>query len=163
MIPWLVVILGVVLLVARQAMGQQKKNGASLGLSPMQVLVYSTAVDADVDPAMVLAIVEKESGFDPLAVNKSDPSYGLGQVMAFWVPYFEMGTLEEAPDKLLDAEFNARVTVLVLKYFFEQKGFNWPTEADVYNVGEPKWGRGIRNERYRRDVTQNYHRWRERL
>jgi soluble lytic murein transglycosylase-like protein len=136
----------------------ENKSGVET-LTPMQIIVYRAAVDTAIDPAMALAIIEKESRFDPLAINKSDPSYGLGQVQTFWVPYFDMGSLAEARQLLLGPEFNARITALIIRYFFYDRTFAWPEEADIYNVGETKWRAGIRSESYKRAVSTNYLRW----
>jgi len=162
-IPLLLALAAVLVLVAaRQARAVTVDENAK-ELTPIQQMVYQAARAHDVEPAMVLAIIEHESHFDPAVVNKRDPSYGLGQVMAFWVPFFGLGTLEQAPAILLDPGFNADITARIVQYFFYEHTFTFPAEADIYNVGETLWRKGIRNGSYRDGVTQKFHRWRERL
>jgi soluble lytic murein transglycosylase-like protein len=44
-------------------------------------LARSAGATYNVDPALVMAVIQVESGFNPAAVNPSDPSYGLMQML----------------------------------------------------------------------------------
>lgn len=124
-------------------------------------LIRSKAIRHNVDPDLMTAIVEKESSYNPAAINPTDPSYGLGQIQTFWLKYF--GYVEDHR-LLLDPDTNLEVMARILKYFRSRVNpktgqlFRFPEDVDVYNVGETKWAKGIRNTSYRDHVTQIFNR-----
>lgn len=118
----------------------------------MKVLVRAAAQTEGVSAALALAIVQVESSFDPAAKNPEDPSYGLGQVQPAWFRFYGFDTNEAS---MLDPALNARVTCRIIRYFME-RGFEFPSEADIYNVGETYWARGMRNVAYRDRVEAAY-------
>jgi soluble lytic murein transglycosylase-like protein len=111
------------------------------------------------DAALMLAIAKTETNFNPRAINLSDPSYGLFQIQAFWLTYFGFS---KEPEQLYDPEFSANLAARILKYFRGRQNpqtgdyFQFPNEADIYNVGESLWREGRRNLAYRDKVLIFY-------
>jgi len=126
-------------------------------------LAQETSEQTGVDPALLMAIWHQESRFNPAAINASDPSYGLGQIQTFWVDG-RIGLTGTKQD-LLQPAFNARATAAVLLYFQgaqdlqPYRSFQFPDEADVYNVGETKYRKGTRNPAYREAIQKNFVEW----
>lgn len=81
----------------------------------MQILrsVYQQAHRQHVDPALVLAVIEVESGFDPYAVSRVG-AQGLMQVMPFWKR--ELGRSE---DNLIKVDTNIRYGTAILSYYLQ--------------------------------------------
>ncbi len=122
------------------------------GGGSLEFMIRRTAISFGCDPAVMLAICQKESNFNPSAINPSDPSYGLFQIMEFWLRHFGY---TENYQSLLQAEFNAQVACRIVLYF-QARGFRFPDQADIYNVGETLWAKGVRNVSYREDVKAFY-------
>ena len=76
--------------------------------------VHAQATLADVDPELVLAVIDVESNFDRFAIS-SATALGLMQVMPFWVP--ELGY--EDKNQLFDIEINVLLGCRILKYYLE--------------------------------------------
>ncbi|MDN5865261.1 MAG: lytic transglycosylase domain-containing protein [Gammaproteobacteria bacterium] len=76
--------------------------------------VHAEATHAGVPPALVLAIINVESNFDPWAVSSAG-AQGLMQIMPFW--------LEEAGqpgDNLFDPRTNLRLGCTILAYYLKR-------------------------------------------
>lgn len=128
-------------------------NAFPPGPESIQQMIRRTANQAGVDPAVMLALCQKESSFVPSASNPSDPSYGLFGIKANWLTYFGYG-----PDvsQLFNAQTATDVACQIVGYF-QDKGFVFPDQADIYNVGETLWAKGRRNIPYR-DSVKNFYR-----
>ena len=122
-------------------------------------IIESAAAKWNQDPALMKAIAQKESGNNPAAVNPSDPSYGLFQIQEFWLSYFGYRRDKQL---LMDPVIASDVAARILRYFRLRVNpltgdyFQFPAEVDIYNVGETKWARGVRNPAYRDDVARLY-------
>ena len=149
--------------------GAEPAAAAPVPLSRQAILdlIYRAAVRYRVDPDLMAAIIEKESSFRADAINPSDPSYGLGQVQTFWVWYFGyVATNDDARAKawLMNPAQNVEIVAQILRYFAGRTNprtggnFRFPEEADLYNVGETLWRKGVRNLGYRDDVTRIFNR-----
>ena len=68
---------------------------------------------SQLDPSLVLAVIEVESSFDRYAVSRSG-AQGLMQVMSFW-----KNELGRATDNLIDTETNLRYGTTILKYYLD--------------------------------------------
>ncbi len=75
--------------------------------------VYHESHQQLVDPALVLAVIEVESSFDPYAVSRSG-AQGLMQVMPFWKR--ELGRSE---DNLTRVDINVRYGTAILAYYLQ--------------------------------------------
>lgn len=73
--------------------------------------IHWHATDAGLDPDLVLALIEVESGFNRFAVSRAG-AQGLMQVMSFWKG--ELGRLE---DNLTEIETNLRYGCAILAYY----------------------------------------------
>lgn len=128
------------------------KGSSAPGFDSIQDMIRATAQASAVDPALMLAIAEKESSFDPSAVNPSDPSYGLFQIQTFWLATFGF---PEDPQSLLEGQFNCEIACRIIQYF-QGRGYSLPDQVDVYNVGETNFRKGRRNIAYRDAVVSFY-------
>lgn len=116
--------------------------------SNFDALARHIAAQNSLDPRLVLAIIERESSGNPQAKNPNDPSYGLMGIEPFWVAFLYPGTGGDPVEWLYMPENNIRCGCGVIRYFMS-KGYQFPSQVDIYNVGETKWTQGIRNSDYR--------------
>jgi soluble lytic murein transglycosylase-like protein len=77
--------------------------------------IHAESNRADLDPDLVLSLIEIESGFDPYAVSSSG-AQGLMQVMSFWKN--ELGHPE---DNLTDVTTNLRYGCAILAYYLDME------------------------------------------
>lgn len=78
-------------------------------------LVHQEAMQADLPPELVLAVIEVESNFDRWAISRAG-AQGLMQVMPFWLK--EIG---RPGDNLLQAATNLRMGCTILKYYIDME------------------------------------------
>ena len=102
------------------------------------------------EPALVLAFCQVESSFNPSARNGN--SVGLMQI----IPHYWYSVIETTdPEELMDPETNIKAGCAILAYF-QSKGYIFPDEADVYNLGETAYHQGVRNTSYQHKVASAY-------
>lgn len=77
--------------------------------------IHSEATRAEIDPDLVLALIEVESGFDRYAVSRSG-AQGLMQVMSFW-----KAELGRAEDNLTEVMTNLRYGCTILAYYLKME------------------------------------------
>lgn len=77
--------------------------------------VHYEAARAELEPELVLAVIEVESNFDPYAVSVAG-ALGLMQVMPFWIN--EIGRPD---DNLIRVETNLRYGCTILKYYLDKE------------------------------------------
>ncbi|GAA4363868.1 lytic transglycosylase domain-containing protein [Kangiella marina] len=90
-------------------------------------LVHRYANEANVDPQLVLAIMEVESNFDRYALSVAN-ARGLMQIMPFWKK--EIGHPE---DSLFDMETNIRYGCYILKLYIDREKNNLTYALGRYN------------------------------
>lgn len=90
-------------------------------------LVHRYANKADVDPQLVLAIMEVESNFDRYALSVAN-ARGLMQIMPFWKK--EIG---HPDDSLFDMETNIRYGCYILKLYIDKEKNNLTYALGRYN------------------------------
>lgn len=116
-------------------------------------IIEEEAARAGIDPALLAAVIQHESGGDSLAVNKTDPAYGLGQVMPLWweTVFVQECGAPATPVSLLVARTNVCYTAHILA--LAHKRFQ-TTEAALsyYNTGSPH--KGITNGYVRAVLTR---------
>jgi len=127
-------------------------------------LVKRAAYDFDLDLALMMAVIHKESTFNPEATNPSDPSYGLAGIQAFWIDG-RLGIRGTEQD-LLRAEFSVTALANILLYYLgrhsmmkPRRVFKLPAEIDVHQRGETQFLKGNRNLPYRDAVAGFYRDW----
>lgn len=97
----------------------------------LQTYIFELSEDIGIDPAIVIAIIEKESNYDISAVGDHGRSLGLMQIQPRWhtVRMTELGC-----DDLLDARQNVCVGIDILADLLEEgESIEWALMA--YNGG----------------------------
>lgn len=77
--------------------------------------IHSEATRANIQPEIILAVIEIESYFDPYAVSRAG-AQGLMQVMPFW-----KNELGRSGDNLIDPDTNLRYGCTILKYYLDKE------------------------------------------
>ncbi|MCB1734964.1 MAG: lytic transglycosylase domain-containing protein [Gammaproteobacteria bacterium] len=97
--------------------------------------VHREATRVDLDPNLVLALIEVESTFDRYAISRSG-AQGLMQIMPFWLK--ELG-MHEA--NLMDINVNLRLGCTILKHYLDREGGDTTRALARYNgsVGKPEY------------------------
>lgn len=93
----------------------------------------------NLDWRLIKAHAVVESGLSADAVNPSDPSYGVMQILCSGAhgdetcenKFFIDDWSEASPNRLLDADFNIRMGAQIIKKNLQQYG--WPRAVAVYN------------------------------
>ena len=97
----------------------------------LQTYIFELSEDIGIDPAIVIAIIEKESNYDASAVGDHGRSLGLMQIQFRWHTA-RMASLK--CDDLLDARQNVCVGIDILADLLEEgKSIEWVLMA--YNGG----------------------------
>ncbi len=119
----------------------------------MEILrhVHNIAHDHDLNPQLVLALIEVESNFDKFAISKAG-ARGLMQVMPFWRD--EIGNEK---DNLFDIETNIRYGCAILTIYMDRERKKLAPALARYNGS---YGRG---EYPTRVLNSFYNRWFVRL
>jgi soluble lytic murein transglycosylase-like protein len=103
----------------------------------MEILkaVHQEAARAELDPELVLAVIDVESRFDRFAVSVVG-AQGLMQVMPFWLK--EIGRPD---DNLLHIRTNLRMGCTILRYYLDMEKGNLSRALGRYNgsLGSPKY------------------------
>ena len=89
--------------------------------------IHLEATRADLQPELVLALIEIESHFDTYAISKSG-AQGMMQVMPFWLD--EIGRPD---DNLIDMNTNLRMGCTILKYYMDMENNNLHRALARYN------------------------------
>ena len=89
--------------------------------------IHAEATQSGLDPDLVLAVIEVESGFDQYAVSKAG-AQGLMQVMPFWKN--ELGRQE---DNLTNMETNLRYGCAILSFYLEMESGDVAPAPARYN------------------------------
>jgi len=79
-------------------------------------IVHYRALEAGVEPELVLAVIDVESNFDRFAISSAS-ALGLMQVMPFWVD--EVGYSDK--NLLFDVDFNILLGCRILKYYLDME------------------------------------------
>lgn len=98
----------------------------------LQTYIFELSEDIGIDPAIVIAIIEKESNYDASAVGDNGRSLGLMQIQLRWhtARMDELGC-----DDLLDARQNVCVGIDILADLLEEgESIEWVLMA--YNGGQ---------------------------
>ncbi len=77
--------------------------------------IHLEATRSELQPELVLALIEVESHFDTYAISKSG-AQGMMQVMPFWLD--EIGRPD---DNLIDMKTNLRMGCTILKYYMDME------------------------------------------
>ena len=89
--------------------------------------IHLEATRSDLQPELVLALIEVESHFDTYAISKSG-AQGMMQIMPFWLD--EIGRPD---DNLIDMKTNLRMGCTILKYYMDMEKNNLHKALARYN------------------------------
>jgi len=89
--------------------------------------IHFEASRSDLQPELVLALIEVESHFDTYAISKSG-AQGMMQIMPFWLD--EIGRPD---DNLIDMKTNLRLGCTILKYYMTMEKNNLHKALARYN------------------------------
>ena len=147
-----VIFVGAVLLLFF-GVGTVSASGVTPEDNSVQGMIRRVAGERGQSAALMLAFAKRESNFNAMAQNPSDPSFGLFGIEPAWLTYFGY-----SPDtwQLMDGPFSASLACDII-FYFQNKGFVFPSQADIYNVGETLWAKGVRNVAYRDAIIAAYH------
>jgi soluble lytic murein transglycosylase-like protein len=141
----------------------QKASGLSATIkepvSSLDSLINENAARYGVPGALIKAVIRHESNFDPDAVNPSDPSYGLMQVMPILAEDFglvkDWRNVTEAEIAMIKIPSkNVQIGSWFLGKLF--KKYPLDTAIQMYNVGEAGFNSGHRNAAYLAKVKGYY-------
>ncbi|NPV89691.1 MAG: lytic transglycosylase domain-containing protein [Firmicutes bacterium] len=103
---------------------------------PYREMIIQHSRESGLDPLLVAAMIQKESGFDPGAVSKKG-AIGLMQVMpdtGCWVAG-KLGVNGYTPEMLTNPDFNLRVGCWYLRYLGGEYQGDWVRVLAAYNAG----------------------------
>jgi len=112
-----------------------------------------------VETALVYAVIETESNFDPRAKNPADPSYGLMQITPMLAQDYGYvkdwrNTTSLEIERLYDPPVNLDIGCQFLGGLLHEYTFD--EAVQMYNVGEWGYEKGVRNLDYLEKVRKAY-------
>lgn len=125
----------------------------------IELLIIENSARYSVDSALVKAVIRHESNFNPDAVNPSDPSYGLMQIMPILAEDF--GIVRDWRN-VTDAEIAMIKTpaknIQIGCWFLGKLVKKYPLDSAIqmFNVGEAGFNNGRRNAAYLAKVKGYY-------
>lgn len=131
--------------------------GARLGrlgqVASWQALAEAAGARWGVDPALILAVIEAESGGYAGAINPGDPAYGLMQL----TPATAAGLAGQPvpPDDLLDPARNIELGTQLLRQLLDR--YDVPDALNAYRAGRPT--QTARSQAYVARALAAYARW----
>lgn len=148
----------------KTAEGSETETGTATAIpagTPVTIdtLIAEAARHYSVDAALVKAIAMTESSLNPNAVNPSDPSYGLCQIMPILAEDYGIVKDYHNPTEaeiamIKDPETNLRICAWHMKHLMEK--YTLEVSVEMYNVGESGWLQGRRNSAYVKKVLGYY-------
>lgn len=110
------------------------RASANTNARDIQSMIVRIAKEEGVDPAIMLAIAQQESGFNPNAVGDGGKSFGLFQIYSSAHPDYKGGT---------DPEANTRYATRLFKGLLNQNNGSVNRALWAYNAGQGNVNRGI--------------------
>ena len=112
--------------------------------------IHYEAKRANIEPELVLAVIDVESRFNPWAISNVG-AQGLMQIMPFWLK--EIG---RPNDSLFDMRTNLRMGCTILSYYLKMEKGSLPHALARYNGSVGSWKypdlvfNALRNRWYKR-------------
>ena len=94
--------------------------------------VHRHASAVDIDPELVLAVIDVESNFDRFAISSAG-ALGLMQVMPFWIKELEQELGFRDMNVLFKIDTNVLIGCRILKYYLEMERFDLVRGLARYN------------------------------
>lgn len=107
---------------------------ANTNARDIQSMIVRVAKEEGVDPAIMLAIAQQESGFNPNAIGDGGKSFGLFQIYSSAHPDYKGGT---------DPEANTRYATRLFKGLLNQNNGSVNRALWAYNAGQGNVNKGI--------------------
>lgn len=125
----------------------------------LDTLIAEAARKYSVPAALIKAIAMTESSLNPNAVNPSDPSYGLCQIMPILAEDYGIVRDWHNPTDaeiamIKDPATNLRIAAWHLNRLMSK--YTMDVSIEMYNVGESGWLQGRRNSNYVSRVKRFY-------
>lgn len=95
--------------------------------------VHYEATRAELQPELVLAVIQVESNFDPHAISHAG-ARGLMQIMPFWLK-----RIGKPGDSLFNVNTNLRYGCTILKYYLDKEKGNLTRALARYNGSTGRW------------------------
>jgi soluble lytic murein transglycosylase-like protein len=98
--------------------------------SKVSEVVYKKCSEMDIDPLLILGIIQIESAFDPYAVSSAG-AYGLMQInYSVW-----KNELNIDRNKIFDTDYNIELGITILKHYLSKTNGNVLEALHLYNNG----------------------------
>ena len=112
--------------------------------------IHAEATRTDLQPELVLAVIQVESNFDRFAISSAG-ARGLMQIMPFWIK--ELG---HPDDNLFIPKMNLRYGTTILKYYIDKEKGQTSKALARYNgsVGKTTYSRKVFNAQRRKWFEQ---------
>jgi len=148
-----VVVVVIAILLVRAGMGMSGKTLRTdiPRMLPYRGMVLGSAALNKVDPCLLAGVIERESAWNPSAVNPTDPSYGIAQIKVSTAGDVRPGTTQA---DLMDPEIGIEVAARYIRSLEVRYGIPLPFGIDAYNVGPGNWQKGNRSTVYRDAVLK---------
>lgn len=117
-----------------KAKANQVKAQPSSNYTAIQQMIINKALQKGIDPALALALVQRESNFNPNAIGDSGKSFGLFQIHTPDHPGYKGG---------LNPEANAEYGLNLLKSHLDRYGGDIDKALWAYNAGSGNLQKGI--------------------
>ena len=103
-------------------MNIRKELSDITGLSILDIdFLLKVSMERDIPPYLFLSIIEQESNFNPLNVNKTSGATGLGQFMPDTAKYIAgVEGVEYSYEMLFDIEYNIYLMGAYLEYLYKK-------------------------------------------
>lgn len=95
--------------------------------------IHYEATRAELDPGLVMAVIDVESNFDPYAISSAG-ARGLMQVMPFW-----LNEIGKPGDSLFHVRTNLRYGCTILKHYLRKEKGNLTKALARYNGSRGKY------------------------
>lgn len=148
-----------ILLAPKKLSATARKTTITKDPDSIDSIISENAKRYSVDPALIKAIIRQESNFNPNAVNPSDPSYGLMQIMPILAEDYGVVRDYHNPTQAEIAMIKVPATNVRIGTWFLSKLLNEFTldEAiQMYNVGRAGYLSGRRAPDYLSKVKGYY-------
>lgn len=117
-------------------------------------MAESVALETNVPPALLKAIIQQESNWSPTAVNPKDPSYGICQVQIPIAIHFGVISNVDEYRELFKPMNGMRAGARFLSELLRKYPFD--DAIQMYNLGETKFRNGLRVPSYLAKVKEYY-------
>lgn len=144
--------IGAFLLLRRKAIAALPEQPGNISPTAKQVLLYSSVIRREaarhgLPPALVAAVIHRESSGNARAFNPNDPSYGLMQLL---LPTAQQMGYRGTVQGLYDPETNIALGTAYLGWQLKRYRGDIPSAVAAYNAGTAfrRTGGTFANQRY---------------